>query len=197
MLSGAAGRIVAVEQGDEADEARGWHPEPRRKVPPRAPRRLGTGAHRLAAYRQCSADTRGREQARELLGSTMSSAVETEVRAQEAQLVTAMLSRDLNRLSDLFDAEYVYTSGGGSTWGRARALQDFADPGLRLDELKVEVERVIPLQNGGVVTGRSRVSGQVAGRSVSGSYRFTRVWRLAEGKWKIVATHTSAAGPPS
>jgi hypothetical protein len=125
----------------------------------------------------------------------MSSPAEADLRAQEAKLVAAMLARNLTALSALFDAEYVFTSGNGGVWGRDRALLDFNDPGYRLDRLKVEVERAIPLAGGGVVVGRSSVAGQAGGASVSGCYRFTRVWRFAEGKWTILATHTSVALP--
>ena len=122
-------------------------------------------------------------------------AAEADVRAQEARLLAAMRGRDFAALSRLFDREYVFTSGSGEVWGRERALQDFADPGLSLGTLEVELERIIPLADAAVVTGRSRVAGRAGGVSVSGVYRFTRVWRFASGEWTILATHTSLAQP--
>jgi hypothetical protein len=108
-----------------------------------------------------------------------------------------MREHDLVALSRLFDREYVCTSGSGTVWGRERALRDLGDPGLSLGRLEVELERVICLVDAGVVTGRSRIVGRAGGVSVSGDYRFTRVWRRVKGEWAILATHTSAltAGP--
>jgi hypothetical protein len=96
-------------------------------------------------------------------------------------------------LSRLFDREYVCTSGSGEVWGRDRALQDLADPEISLERLEVELERVIPLADAGVVTGRSCVVGRAGGAAVSGLYTFTRVWRRVQGEWAILATHTSLA----
>lgn len=123
----------------------------------------------------------------------MTGEAEGELRAQEARLLAAMRERDFGVLSRLFDREYVCTSGSGEVWGRNRALQDLADPETSLERLEVELDRVIPLADAGVVTGRSCVVGRAGGVSVSGVYRFTRVWRRAQGEWTILATHTSLA----
>jgi ketosteroid isomerase-like protein len=119
---------------------------------------------------------------------------EDELRAQEATLLGAMRAHDLDALSRLLDREYVYTSGSGEVWGRERALQDFQDPTFSLGQLEVELERILPLADAGIVTGRSRVAGTARGVSVSGMYRFTRVWRRVNGEWTILATHTSLVG---
>jgi hypothetical protein len=125
----------------------------------------------------------------------MTSAPEDELRTQEARLLTAMREHDFGALSRLFDREYVFTSDSGEVWGRERALQDFADPGFSLGQLEVELERIIPLAEAGVVSGRARVAGRAGGVSVSGVYRFARVWRLVRGEWTILATHTSLGQP--
>jgi ketosteroid isomerase-like protein len=117
-----------------------------------------------------------------------------ELRAQEATLLDAMQAHDVDTLSRLFDREYVYTSDRGEVWGRERALQDFGDPAFSLGQLEVELERTLQLADAGVVTGRSRVTGTVRGVSVSGVYRFTRVWRRLNGEWTILATHISLVG---
>lgn len=127
----------------------------------------------------------------------MSSVTEADLRAQESRLLTAMLQNDATVLSSLFDREYVFTSAGGAVWDRDKALQDFADPTYSVGKLDVELERVIPLTDAGVVVGRSRVAGRVRGVSVSGVYRFTRVWRRNGDRWTILATHTSVAEPPA
>jgi ketosteroid isomerase-like protein len=125
----------------------------------------------------------------------MTSAPEVELRALEASLLAAMREHDFPALSQLFDHEYVFTSGSGEVWGRERALRDFADPGLSLRHLEVELERIIPLVDAGVVIGRSRVEGAAGGASVSGVYRFTRVWRRVTGKWTVLAVQTSRTQP--
>jgi hypothetical protein len=121
---------------------------------------------------------------------------EGELRAQEIRLLTAMQDRDVGVLSRLFDREYVCSSGFGEVWGRDRALQDVTDPDTWLEQLEVEIDRIIPLANAGVVTGRSCVAGRVAGVPISGVYRFTRVWRRTQDEWTILATHTSLARAP-
>lgn len=127
----------------------------------------------------------------------MTSVSEAELRAQETRLLTAMRRHDMPVLSALFDPEYAVTSSRGVIWGRERALQDFLDPAFSLREVEIEVERVFPLADAGVVIGRSRISGEAGGGSVSGAYRFTRVWRRAEAAWTILTTHTSRSDPPT
>ena len=126
----------------------------------------------------------------------MTSGLEVELGAQEAKLLTAMRERDLRALSELFDPEYACTSSSGEVWGRERALQDFADSEAGLEQVEVELERIIPLVDAGVVTGRSHLAGRAGGFSVTGVYRFTRVWRRSGGQWTILATHTSRAKAP-
>ena len=122
--------------------------------------------------------------------------MESVLRAQEARLLAAMRTRDLDMLLQIFDPAYVFTSGSGRVWGCEQALQDFRDPGFWLDQLEIVVDRVIPLPGAGVVIGWSRVAGWAGGASVSGQYRFTRVWRFADGKWTILAAHTSPCNFP-
>ncbi|MEW6363165.1 MAG: nuclear transport factor 2 family protein [Acidobacteriota bacterium] len=110
---------------------------------------------------------------------------------QERELLSAMRSRDLPTLSRLLAREYVFTSGDGEVWGREHALSDFTRVDFCLTKLDVEVDRIILLRGGAVVTGRSEVDGKVGGRSISGCYRFTRVWKRTGRRWVIVATHTS------
>jgi ketosteroid isomerase-like protein len=113
------------------------------------------------------------------------------LRAAEQELLSAVRSRNLARLSRLFAPEYVFTSGSGQTWGRDHALGEFDSPDLCITKLAVEVDKVIQLRDAGVVTGRSHVEGRIGATSISGIYRFTRVWRRSWGRWVIVATHTS------
>ncbi len=109
-------------------------------------------------------------------------------------LSSALRARDVDALSRLLAADYVFTSAQGETWGRDRAMADLTDPQLSVALIAVDVDGVVALGEVGVVTGRSEVDGHIGERSISGVFRFTHVWRRREGEWEIVAGHTSPAG---
>jgi ketosteroid isomerase-like protein len=118
-----------------------------------------------------------------------------ELRGQEQVLASALKACDVDALSRLLAATYVFTSAQGETWGRDRAMADLTDPQSSVAQVAVVVERVLPVGEVGVVIGRSMVEGQIGERSVSGVFRFTHVWRRRDDQWEIVAGHTSPAGP--
>jgi ketosteroid isomerase-like protein len=118
---------------------------------------------------------------------------EADVREQERLLASALNARDVGVLSRLFASDYVFTSASGQTWGRDRAIADCADPRLSVERLELDVERVIVLAEAAVVVGRSEVKGSIGDESLSGAFRFTHVWRREDGRWQIVAGHTSQA----
>jgi ketosteroid isomerase-like protein len=119
--------------------------------------------------------------------------LDLELRSQEQVLASALRARDVDALSRLLAADYVFTSAKGETWGRDRAVADFIDPRLSVAHIAVDVDRVVALGEVGVVTGRSEVEAHIGEHSLSGVFRFTHVWWRCEGGWQIVGGHTSPA----
>ena len=117
--------------------------------------------------------------------------IEEQVLEAENNLISAILDKDLATLIDLFDEEYVFTGSRGETWGKEKALADFRDPCLSIQELSVSELEVTVHRDTAVVTGISHIKGYEGHNPLTGEYRFTRTWRLSDGDWRVVAVQTS------
>lgn len=128
-------------------------------------------------------------------GPPVPRATEQELRAQEATLTDALRRCDQEVLSRLLAPDYRFTSARGDTWGWGQAVAEMTDPRFEIQDIRVEVEGVVPLHGAGIVTGRSEVDGRIGSQILSGVFRFTHVWRQSGKGWQIVAGHTSRVQP--
>lgn len=113
----------------------------------------------------------------------------------EKRLLSAILDKNLALLSHLFDEEYNFTSTRGETWGKEKTLADFRDPGFSIQELSISELEVTVRHGTAVVTGTAHVEGHGGKKPLTGEYRFTRIWCISDGDWRIVAAHASHIDP--
>lgn len=121
--------------------------------------------------------------------------IEQQISKAEKGLLTAILNKDPPLLDNLFDDEYVFTGSRGETWGKEKALADFRDPDLSIQELSVSELEVSLRQDTAIVTGLAHVEGHEGNNPLTGEYRFIRTWRLSGGDSRVVSTQTSQLIP--
>jgi len=109
----------------------------------------------------------------------------------ENSLLAAILDKNLALLDNLFDEEYIFTSARRESWGKEKALADFRDPGFSIQELSVSELKVTVRHSTAIVTGIAHVEGHEGDNPVTGEYRFTRIWCMSDGDFRVVAAHTS------
>jgi ketosteroid isomerase-like protein len=120
-----------------------------------------------------------------------------EIVALEAELRRAQLDADVATLDRLIAGELLFTGPDGRLGTKAEDLAAHGSGVVRFREHEPEELRVRAVGDAvRVVALRARLTVEVNGTPVSGTYRYTRVWaKEGDGPWRIVAGHVSAAAP--
>jgi ketosteroid isomerase-like protein len=106
----------------------------------------------------------------------------------------AQAAGDRSALEQLMAEDFALVNGGGRAETKAQYIADLTDPDVREDPLAV-IEPVRSVWAGGAVLGGLAVlSGADHGVRFSARVRFANVWTLAEGRWRVVYSHTIRAG---
>lgn len=101
------------------------------------------------------------------------------------------LASDVDGLSRLLLDDWVLTHSDGRVEDKAGYLADLRKRtriNHAIDNFDVQVRRY---GDTAIVTGRTVQSGVGSTGPFSGQFRFTRVWVLREGQWRMAASHSS------
>ena len=89
--------------------------------------------------------------------------------------------------------EYVFTSPSGMPSSREDVLDGLHSGDVRFGSYRLSDIDVRPYGSMAVVLGRADGEGKNPGGEIfHGAYRFTSVWHLVEGDWRLVAWQTTA-----
>lgn len=117
----------------------------------------------------------------------MKQAEEADVREAEERLRLAMLTGDVAALADLLHDELAFVGPDGVAIGKEADLAAHAARRLRLTRLDLDQARIEVTGDVALVTVRATLAGTFDGAPCDGSYRYTRTWRKASGRWQVVA----------
>jgi ketosteroid isomerase-like protein len=135
------------------------------------------------------------ESGRARLQSVLVGPADREIVELEAVLRQAQLDADVATLDRLIAEELLFTGPDGRLGSKAEDLAAHGSGVVRVREHEPEELRVRAVGDVvRVVALRTRLTVEVNGTPVSGTYRYTRVWAKEQGgPWRIVAGHVSAA----
>jgi ketosteroid isomerase-like protein len=110
----------------------------------------------------------------------------------EAQLRVAQLTADVAALDRLLADELLFTGPDGELSSKAEDLAAHGTGVVRFLSHEPEELRIRQIGNDVAICAlRARLSVEVAGTAISGTYRYTRVWSRDDGAWRVVAGHVS------
>jgi len=112
----------------------------------------------------------------------------------EHQWKQAVVDRDRAALDQFYASEYISTDSEGLVWNKQQDIEIDTTGASRLMAFKFEDLRVQVYGDAAVVTGRLFTTGIVAGGTSQNRSRFTDVFVKRDGRWRCVATHTTAVG---
>lgn len=95
--------------------------------------------------------------------------------------------------------EFIFTDAGGGLTTRKQDLEGLkqpANPDVKLVAYDVDEMRVMLYDKTAVVTGRVTTKRIVKSASVTGQSRFTDVFVWRQGRWQLVAGHSSRIRTP-
>lgn len=109
----------------------------------------------------------------------------------------AILHRNVSAMDALLADDYTAITPNGTLQSKDRTLENLRTGNLRLDSIEVSDRKVRFYGHTALVTSRAEVSGTTPEGSLSGSYRYTRVYvRDSRGNWKIVSFEASRIREP-
>jgi ketosteroid isomerase-like protein len=121
------------------------------------------------------------------LGSGQRGLEKRQVALMERQWKTALLSGDTAALGTLISDTYVGIGPNGTIFNKTEEIQATASGENRFQRLHLQERKIRIYGTTAVVTSKVLVQGAYAGQPVLGEYRYTRVWTLEDGKWRVVS----------
>ena len=114
-----------------------------------------------------------------------------EVEAVSKAYYFAITQRDLPALESILAKAVVFTTATGRVMERAAVLEMLAKPDTHYES--VESQDVVRRLAGNVVveTGLVKVRGKRKGLPIDEVQRYTDVWQKEDGRWRLIAEHTS------
>ncbi|HZH44306.1 MAG TPA: nuclear transport factor 2 family protein [Lysobacter sp.] len=116
---------------------------------------------------------------------------DAELLAIDACWNTLRLKPDVEGLDRLLADDWLLTHSDGRVQDKADYLGELRTRSRSNQQILNEDVRLRRYGDTAVVTGTSVQSGVSNGQPWSGRFRFTRVWVLRDGVWRMVASHSS------
>jgi ketosteroid isomerase-like protein len=121
----------------------------------------------------------------------LSGTAEEELLKLENAWSAAVINRDQAFLDRLCADEYISTSPDGLTADKRAEIVDLMSGRFKWESAALSDMNVRVYGNAAVVTGLNTLKGIYGDQDISGPYRFTDVFVKRDGRWQVVATHTS------
>jgi lactate dehydrogenase-like 2-hydroxyacid dehydrogenase len=118
---------------------------------------------------------------------------EQDIRALEEAGRVAFLAADTDTLAAMWDDELLVNSPLNIVNDKARVLDLLKTGRIRHTFDDVVIEQVARYDNVVVVMGRDRVDGPPHGAVMD--RRFTNIWQLQNGAWKMISRHAQIVAP--
>lgn len=125
-------------------------------------------------------------------GSEHQDRITIEICKLESDVNQAVVAHDGGILTSLFGDEYQHTNFFGSVADKKAEVDFFTSTDFTIKSANITDCTVHVYDDVAVATGvNTWTDASYRGRSLSGSYRFTRVYVRRKGHWQIVASHAS------
>lgn len=118
--------------------------------------------------------------------------LEKELKTASESFDTGMLAKDNALFSGLFADDFSSTNSEGKVTNKADAIAQMMSTDLVFLTAKTDDKNFRLYRDTAIETGRYASTGTYKGEPFSESGRYTTTWIYRDGKWKIVADHTSA-----
>ncbi|TCW79690.1 DUF4440 domain-containing protein [Burkholderia sp. SRS-46] len=112
----------------------------------------------------------------------------------EEALRAAMLANDVEALADLLDDDLVFTAPDGQVLSKDDDLSVHRSRQLRLDRLDLYDTRIHRIGEMIVATTKAALAGHFGSTPFDGAFAYTRLWRQAGYRWRVVAGQAAKIG---
>lgn len=113
--------------------------------------------------------------------------MESKVLKLEEQLVAAILNSDVAVLDKLLHDELVFVNHLGVTLTKAEDLAPHISHDLKISSLAISDRQLQLFGDTAVVVVTKEIKGSYLNQLFESKLKFTRVWKLHEQDWKVIA----------
>lgn len=121
--------------------------------------------------------------------------VEAGLRQMEAELDAARVAGDVAAFERVLAAEFRTVNPFGEASFREQTIADTASRTFAVRSSRSGDLVIRSYDDTATVSGRCRIEATYAGRNISGTYAYTHVYVLRDGRWQVVAAHLSRVLP--
>ncbi len=122
-----------------------------------------------------------------ITGGGPKGAMHKQVEQLEGQWRSAVLASDAAAMTGMLDESYIGIGPDGTIVNKTEELQARASGADRVLRFDVQDRKIRLYGTTAVVTSRVHLQGVYSGQPLLGVYRYTRVWTLTRGQWRIVS----------
>lgn len=119
------------------------------------------------------------------------SSVEQAIRQLDKERIQAQIGADAAALDRIYAEDFIGVGPSGTVRTKPQVIADFTSRDLKFQSITTDEVHVRVYENTAVETGLSTMAGQDKGKAVPRDVRFTRVWVMQQGRWRLVANHYS------
>ncbi|GAB7538387.1 nuclear transport factor 2 family protein [Burkholderia sp. 22PA0106] len=112
----------------------------------------------------------------------------------EVALRDAMLANDVASLSELIDDDLVFTAPDGQVLSKDDDLDAHRARLLRLHRFDIYETRTQRVGELIVTVTKAQLAGHFGTTPIDGQFAYTRLWRAAGPRWRVIAGHASRIG---
>lgn len=113
--------------------------------------------------------------------------MKTEILKLEEDLRQAMLHSDVKKLDELIDDSLIFVSPSGGVATKPMDLQAHRMKTQKMSKLSPSEQVIQIYDNCVTVCVKMEIVGTYDDISISGTYRYLRVWSKTKDSWKVVA----------
>jgi ketosteroid isomerase-like protein len=106
----------------------------------------------------------------------------------ESQWKQAMLADDVTAMDKLLSEDYLGVTAGGDLVTKSQQLDRMRTRKVSVTKLDTTEIKFKLIGQIGIVTSLAQIEAESDGRTITGQYRYTRIYqRLPNGSWKITS----------
>lgn len=119
----------------------------------------------------------------------MNSAILNEVKILEVekQLLEAMMKSDVEILDQLIHDDLLFVLPTGEVITKKMDLETHKSGNIIFEEIVSSIEAIKLIDENAIVTLSSKIKGKMLHQNFEGQFRYIRVWKMVDGKFKIIA----------
>lgn len=110
-----------------------------------------------------------------------------EIIVVESELISALKNGNLETMDRLLHDDLLFTIPDGEVITKAQDLDSYSSGRMAVEDMVPSEQRIQIVGDNAVVSVKINLKAQYMGHKVEDDFRFTRVWKLFDKQWKVIA----------